>query len=91
MGDFLATYLTHLFATGYWRERASGASGSMKKITRHQISLLEVPIPPHPIQRALAARLRAELAAAAELRASLEARLASLDRLPAALLRQVFG
>ena len=35
--EFLTAYLSFLYQTGYWKERAGGASGSMKKITREQI------------------------------------------------------
>ena len=33
-GEFLARYLSALYVSGYWRDRAGGVSGSMKKITR---------------------------------------------------------
>ncbi len=43
--DFLAAYLSYLYLTGYWKERAGGASGSMKKITRTQLLEEFVPVP----------------------------------------------
>ncbi|NBV25235.1 MAG: hypothetical protein EBS05_25380, partial [Proteobacteria bacterium] len=90
-GQFLTRYLSFLYTDGYWQERASGASGTMKKITRAQLDALEVPFPPLPEQRALANRLTAELSAATALRESLAARLAAIERLPAALLRTAFN
>jgi len=51
----------------------------------------EIPVPPLSEQRAVAARLTAELSAATSLRASLQARLTELERLPAALLRTAFN
>ncbi len=51
----------------------------------------QIPLPPLPEQRAIAARLDETFARVATLRASLEARLAAVERLPAALLREVFG
>jgi hypothetical protein len=48
--EFLTRYLSALYVSGYWRERAGGASGSMKKITRSQI-LAEL-IPVHRSHRA---------------------------------------
>jgi type I restriction enzyme S subunit len=35
--NYLTAFLSYLYLTGYWRERAGGASGSMKKITREQL------------------------------------------------------
>lgn len=88
---YLARFLSYLYLTGYWRERASGASSSMKKITRGLLDALEIPLPPLATQRTIAARLDAELSATATLRAALEARQKSLEALPAALLREAFS
>lgn len=60
-GDFLVQYLSALYLSGYWRERAGGASGTMKKITRGQILAELIPVPPIDEQRAVAARLREQL------------------------------
>ena len=54
--SFLGQYLSQLFLSGYWRTCASGASGSMKKITRSQLSALTVPVPDLRIQRRLSER-----------------------------------
>ena len=88
---YLARFLSYLYLTGYWRERASGASSSMKKITRGLLDALEIPLPPLATQRTIAARLDAELSATATLRTALEARLKSLEALPAVLLREAFS
>lgn len=90
-GHFFMRYLSFLYATGYWQEKASGASGTMKKITRAQLNALGVPNPPVIEQRALAARLTAELSAATALRTALQTRLAAIERLPAALLQGAFS
>jgi len=42
---FLAACMSFLYLSGHWKERAGGASGSMKKITRHQIQEERVPVP----------------------------------------------
>lgn len=89
-GAFLTRHLSHLYVGGYWRERASGASGTMKKITRGQLLSEQVPEPPLAEQRAIAARLDAEFAASAELKRSLRAKLAEVEKLPASLLRAAF-
>jgi type I restriction enzyme S subunit len=90
MSEFLAGYLSYLFKTGYWRDRAGGASGSMKKITRQQILDERVPIPPLPEQERIAAWLTEQLAAVESARAAAQARLAAAEALPAAYLREVF-
>ena len=89
-GDFLTRYLSFLYLSGYWRERAGGSSGTMKKITRSQILAEKVPVPPFDEQECVAARLAAELAEVTRLRESLSGKLETLDRLPAALLAQAF-
>ncbi len=89
-GDFLTRYLSSLYLTGYWCERAGGSSGTMKKITRSQILAEKVPVPSLDEQECVAARLAAELAEVTRLRESLSGKLETLDRLPAALLAQAF-
>ncbi len=90
-GDFLAASLTALYLRGYWRERAGGASGSMKKITRTQLAELRVPLPPLAEQKRLAAALSERLDAAARLATDVRAQLDATQALPAALLRQAFS
>lgn len=63
----------------------------MKKITRHQIENLPVPMPSIFEQRALAARLQSEFEQAQTLREHLAQKLAAVEKLPAALLREAFG
>jgi type I restriction enzyme S subunit len=88
---FLSSFLAWLQLEGFWKEKAGGASGTMKKITRGQLDTLQLPLPPLPRQRGLAAELDATFAEIATLRTAMEARLAAVERLPAALLREVFG
>ncbi|MCX6971985.1 MAG: hypothetical protein NTV93_17785 [Verrucomicrobia bacterium] len=51
---------------------------------------MNIPTPPLAEQRAIAARFDAELSASAELLRSLRAKLAEVEKLPAALLRAAF-
>lgn len=88
---FLTAYLACLYLTGYWKDRAGGASGSMKKITRTQVQNERVPVPLLPEQRRIVVRLSEQLAAAERARKALEAQLATINALPAALLRQAFS
>ncbi|HPF37583.1 MAG TPA: restriction endonuclease subunit S [Phycisphaerae bacterium] len=89
--SYLATYMSFLFQTGYWKERAGGASRSMKKITRTQLSAEVVPLPPMETQRRIAAGLADRISSAGRLARELRAELAAIDALPAALLRSAFG
>jgi hypothetical protein len=45
-----AGYLSFLYLMGYWKGRAGGASGTMKKITRSQIQAELVPTPDYGTQ-----------------------------------------
>lgn len=88
---FLTAYLSFLYLTGYWKVQAAGASGSMKKITRTQIQEERVPVPPISEQRRIAVRLSEEMAAVERTRKVLEDQLATINTLPAALLRRAFN
>jgi type I restriction enzyme S subunit len=88
---FLAFYLSFLYVTGYWKERAGGASGTMKKITRSQIQAEHVPIPSAAEQKRIVARLSEQMAAGERTRKALEDELDTINKLPAALLRRAFS
>jgi type I restriction enzyme, S subunit len=91
LSEFLVGYLSFLYTSGYWRDRAGGASGTMKKITRSQIEAERIPVPPASVQESVAGRLKTELATALGIERLLEERLTALDHLPAALLREAFS
>lgn len=88
---FLTAYLSFLYLTGYWKERAGGASGSMKKITRTQILDERIPLPALPDQHRIVARLSEQMVAAAKACKTLEEQLDTINKLPAALLRRAFS
>jgi len=88
---FLSGYLSFLYVTGYWKERSGGASGSMKKITREQIQTELIPVPPKATQQEVDARIKRDLIDARQLRLLIESRLATINALPAALLRRAFS
>ena len=71
-------------------EDRARTSAGIHKINLRNLAGVEIPLPPLAEQRALAARLTAELSAATALRESLTARLAAIERLPAALLSTAF-
>ena len=88
---FLSFYLSYLYLTGYWKGRAGGASGSMKKITRGQILGENVPIPPLLVQRRSAGFLADMMTTADRSRKVTDAQLKEINKLPAALLRRAFS
>lgn len=89
--EFLTAYLSHLFLTGYWRARASGASGTMKKITRSHLASLAIPVPPPVEQRGIASRLRKQMAEVERARTAVQAQLDASQVLSTALLRAHFA
>jgi type I restriction enzyme S subunit len=89
--DFLTAYLSFLYQTGYWKERAGGASGSMKKVTREQILAQQIPAPAVAEQQIVAAMLNDKMASAERVRKAIEEELDRINKLPAALLRRAFS
>ena len=89
--EYLAYYLSFLFVTGYWKERAGGASGSMKKITRKQILEQEIPVPDTDVQRQVVSELKENLVNALKMKNVLTGQREIISKLAAALLRRVFN
>ena len=89
--EFLTAYLSFLYQTGYWKERAGGASGSMKKITREQIQAEQVPVPQFAEQERIVTILNKQMASAEQARKAVEEELDAINKLPAALLRRAFS
>ena len=89
--EFLTAYLSFLYQTGYWKERAGGASGSMKKITRQQIQSEQVPVPTRDNQQRIVAMLNEHMASADRARRAAEEQLDVINKLPAALFRRAFA
>lgn len=89
--EFLTNYLSFLFISGYWRSKAGGASGSMKKITRPHIENLQVPVCEMAEQKHIAAVLNEQMASTERLRNDIEKQLHEINSLPAALLRRAFN
>lgn len=88
---YLSFYLSYLYLSGYWKTRAGGASGSMKKITRAQILGEKVPLPPLDEQRCIAASIVEKMKNAHLARKVLEDHLNEINKLSAALLRRAFN
>ncbi len=89
--EYLSAYLSYLYATGYWKNHAGGASGSMKKITRGQIASIDVPTPPVQEQTDIAKWLSQQMQASTHLSQIVVEELNTINALPAALLRRAFN
>ncbi len=87
---FLSSYLSFLYLTGYWKQRAGGASGTMKKITRTQLLNEPVPVPSLTEQQSLTAALTARIEGAQRIQNAIEEQLKFIAAIPAALLRQAY-
>ena len=89
--SLLTSYLSFLYLGGYWREKAAGASGTMKKITRSQLIEQQIPVPSVATQERLVERLSERMAVANQACKALEEQLESVNGLPAAILRRAFN
>lgn len=85
LSEFLAGYLAALYLSGHWKERAGGASGSMKKITRRQVEELRVPAPSIEVQRDIVQRFKQYTQLTDRVRLAAEAQIEALSALPGAL------
>jgi type I restriction enzyme, S subunit len=88
---FLTAYLSYLYLSGFWKEMAGGASGSMKKITRTQVIEVKIPVPDIETQKKTVAELQSKMDNFRQLTQSIESQLAEINRLPASLLREAFA
>ncbi|MFH1090912.1 MAG: restriction endonuclease subunit S [Pseudomonadota bacterium] len=89
--EFLTVYLSYLYLTGYWKERAGGASGSMKKITRGQIQAESVPVPPLSEQEEIAGQVNKRIQEADRVSEPILSEIEVINALPATLLRRAFS
>jgi hypothetical protein len=88
---YLAHYLNYVWSTGHWKERASGASWTMKKISRRQLAPLPIPWPAAEVQGEIVRVLEEELGTVEAIYGCLCRQAAALERIPAALLRSAFS
>jgi type I restriction enzyme S subunit len=83
---FLFSFLITRF--NHFQKNAMGAT--VPGLSREDLEMLVIPLPPLNEQQRIAAVLREQMAAVAKARASAQARLEAVKTLPASLLRQVF-
>jgi type I restriction enzyme, S subunit len=93
-GKILPLYLRWAWDSAEVRtvlEDRARTSAGIYKINLTNLAAIEIPLPPRAEQQKIATRLEAELTAARSLVESLETRLAEIELLPAALLREAFS
>jgi type I restriction enzyme S subunit len=87
--DFIGCFMR---SETYLRRAPIGNTpGQLPRIRLEEVAAVEIELPPLAEQRAIAKLLNAELTAAAEVRTALAAKLADVEKLPAALLRAAFS
>jgi hypothetical protein len=89
--SFLAGYLSYLFRSGYWRSRAGGASGTMKKITRSQLAALPIPLPDMAVQQRMVARVSSHAALVRRVQSAILDQSAGLGQLTSCIFARAFG
>jgi type I restriction enzyme S subunit len=88
--DYLAGYLSVLQLDGYWRDRSSGASSTMKKITKSLLLDVEIALPPLAEQLRIVEELHERMTSINGLEAALLEEQRTIYALPAAMLRRAF-
>lgn len=89
--DFLSFYLSFLYVIHYWKERAGGASGSMKKITRSMILEQEIPLPSLEEQNQISKGLNAVFESLSKIQQHIEEQDELIQSLSGVMLRQAFN
>jgi Restriction endonuclease S subunits len=88
--EYLAMQLASLQLAGYWRDRSSGASSTMKKITKGLLMDLNLPLPVVADQRRIARQLEERLQAIDHMSVAARAQREAAGSVCAALLRRAF-
>lgn len=88
---FIHYYLRSPEARSYLMTRASGASSTMKKISKQVVQSLAVPLPPISQQTEVINRLNSLETLSSELATNTRSKLSALDELKKSLLHQAFS
>jgi type I restriction enzyme, S subunit len=91
--EFEPEYASRLLTTDAFTEYADNESrrARMPKLNRNQLFSWKFPLPPLPEQQRIAALLKERLSAIEQARLAAEAELATINTLPATLLRRAFN
>lgn len=88
--DYLAAWLVWQWQSHTFAELCNQWIGQ-SAVKNDKLFALEIPLPPLPEQRRIAAILNEQMAAVERARVAAEAQLEAINRLPAALLRRAFN
>lgn len=90
--DFMGNNPRYVFSLVRWVNVKKVSSGTgVPTLDRKEVHKLTVPLPPLPEQQRIAAILTAQMSAVDQAREAAAAELASINALPAALLRRAFS
>jgi restriction endonuclease S subunit len=84
----LLEFLEHFFAAADIRDFVTGSA--QPKLSQGSLNAIPVPVPPMEKQRQICSQLAAELSGVTTLRDQLEQKLATVEKIPTALLRSAF-
>lgn len=88
---YLADYLAALQLDGYWRDRSSGASSTMKKIKKSALLDVDLPLPSLSEQLRIVDALHKQLDGIDAFERAARAETAAIEALTTALLRSAFA
>lgn len=87
--DYLFTFFQ---SDGYWKQVSAGARGGAQPgFNATMLAALKIPLPPLSEQRLVAAVLHEQMTSVEKIRSAAEEELATINALPAALLRRAFA
>jgi len=91
--EVIPSYLyAYLQSPEYWKQvRQKTYGGVQPNMSASVLATIDVPLPPLNEQRAIVARLEAQMAQVQRLRAAAERQLEAINALPGALLNEIFG
>lgn len=88
-GQFLYSFFQ---SNNYWQQiRLNAKGGAQPNINATMLGAIQLPMPPITIQKKIVFELKDQLSSTERLNQSLKSRLAAINALPAALLRQAFS
>jgi len=83
-------FLYHALKRSVWELQQMGSGATFAEVSKTQLEGFEIPLPPLPEQKRIAAILNEQMAAVERARKAAEERLAAVNDLPSAYLRAVF-
>jgi type I restriction enzyme S subunit len=89
-GEVESEFLYHALKRSVWELQQMGSGATFAEVSKTQLEGFEIPLPPPPEQKRIAAMLNEQMAAVARARKAAEERLAAVNALPAAYLRDAF-